>query len=94
MLDESITTCYSRTHNRKTAIELGHAVLTSKSIVILSVDKSIFEEAWQIFSEKFHDTALSFTDCTTYALIRAQSIQSVFSFDRDFDKLGVNRIPA
>ena len=93
VLDEAVTACYARTHSRKRAIELGHAVLASKSVVLLSVDHAGFEEAWRVFSQRFLDVPLSFTDCTTYVLTQAHLIPTVFTFDRDFDALGLNRIP-
>lgn len=93
ILDESITTCYARTANRKLATELGRALLESKSIIMLKVDQAMLEEAWRVFSQRFLDVPLSFTDCTTYALVQAHSIPHIFSFDSDFDKLGLNRVP-
>lgn len=91
ILDEAITTCYSRTRRRKSAVELGRTVLDSKSIVMLEVNKAVFNEAWRIFSGKFLDIPLSFTDCTTYVLMRNNSISTIFTFDKEFDGLGFNR---
>lgn len=93
ILDESITTCYARTANRKVATELGRALLESKSIVMLRVDETILQGAWRVFSESFLDVPLSFTDCTTYTLSQTHSIPHVFTFDSDFDKLGLHRLP-
>jgi len=94
VLDEALTTCYARTRSRKAAIELGKAVLESKSIAVIKLDPDAINEAWRIFSEKFLDVPLSFTDCTTYVLTQVHSIPNIFSFDTDFDVLGLNRIPA
>ncbi len=93
VLDESITTCYARTGSRKLAIELGRAVLESKSIVMLEVSHSAFQESWRLFKEKFLNIRLSFTDCTTYILTQNNSVSSVFTFDKDFDDLGLSRVP-
>ncbi|MGI0078483.1 MAG: type II toxin-antitoxin system VapC family toxin [Nitrososphaerales archaeon] len=93
VLDESITTCYARTRSRAAAIQLGEAVLKSKSIVLLSLDTNTFNDTWRIFSEKFRNVPLSFTDCSTYVLAKTHSIPTVFTFDRDFDATGLSRIP-
>ncbi len=93
ILDESVTTCYGRTRSRKAAIQLGQAILQSKSIAILKIDATMINEAWKVFSEKLQDIPLSFTDCTTYVLTQTHSILSIFTFDRDFDALGLSRIP-
>jgi len=93
VIDEAVTTCYARTRNRKAAVELGLAVIQSRSIVLLKVDGTHFNEAWRVFSERFQDVQLSFTDCTTYVLMQANNISAILSFDKDFDALGMNRIP-
>ena len=93
VVDEAVTTCYARTKNRKAAVELGSAVTQSKSIVLLRVGEAQFSEAFQVFSERFQDVRLSFTDCTTFVLMQTNNIAGIFSFDSDFDSLGMNRIP-
>jgi len=93
VLDESITTCYARTRSRKAAVQLGTAVLESKSIVLLRVDDKAFDQSWELFRDKYQDLALSFTDCTTYILSQLHNIPNIFSFDSDFEALGLNLFP-
>ena len=93
VLDESITTCYARTHSRKLAIQLGRAVIESKSIVVLKVDDGCFNQSWTIFRDKYQDLPLSFTDCTSYVLTQLHGVHNILTFDTDFDALGLNRIP-
>jgi len=92
VFDEATTTCLARTRNHGAAVELGEALLRSKSIVTLRVDEKAFSEAWNIF-KKHGEIALSFTDCTTVALARRNGILSIFTFDREFDAMGLHRIP-
>jgi predicted nucleic acid-binding protein len=92
IVDESLTTCYARTRDRKVATELGEAVLGSRSIVLLKVDELVFGAAWKMFREKYQDVRLSFTDCTTSVLLERHGIRNIFSFDRDFEILGFTRL--
>jgi predicted nucleic acid-binding protein len=93
VVDEAVTTCYARTRSRRAAVELGGAIMQSKSIILLRVNGNQFSEAFQVFSERYQDVRLSFTDCTTYVLMQSNNITGIFSFDKDFDALGMNRIP-
>lgn len=54
------------------------------------VTAAVFDDAVEIF-ERFDDQALSFTDATTVALCRRHDLDSVLSFDDDFDGV-VSRI--
>ena len=40
------------------------------------------EAAWQLFV-RYDDHLFSFTDCTSFALMHAMSLQQAFTFDRD-----------
>ena len=51
---------------------------------LLSVGKHEFEAALDAF-ERYDDHPLSFTDATTIALMDAHRIDSLLSFDADFD---------
>jgi predicted nucleic acid-binding protein len=43
-----------------------------------------FKEAWRLFPQ-YADRGLSFTDCTSIALLKTRGIESIVSFDADFD---------
>lgn len=92
IVDEAVTTCRMRTHSHKAAVELGDAILTSKSIVVLKVDENTFLESWKLFKD-FKELDLSLTDCTSIRLARKQGILDIFSFDEEFDAFGFHRIP-
>lgn len=42
---------------------------------------------------KYADHRVSYTDCTSKVLMERLGIDTVFSFDRDFETMGVSRIP-
>ena len=38
--------------------------------------------------ERLEDARLSFTDCVSFAVMRALEISAAFAFDRDFERAG------
>ena len=66
---------------------LFHDVIVSASrsgfIEIIWITPKIAERAWEIF-EKYRDQIFSFTDCTSFAIVKEQRIREVFAFDDDF----------
>ena len=85
VIDEAITTALVRTKKHDLALDLGRFIITSPRIVKLWVRDS-FEVAWKKFS-LFKDKPLSFTDCTSLALIEMRRIKQIMSFDSGFDGL-------
>lgn len=57
--------------------------INKSNIVILRITGEVEEEAKDIF-RRFEDKKLSFTDCTSFALINQNSIEAVFAFDKHF----------
>lgn len=76
------------------ATEFGEAFLSSEVLVRAEVDGALRREAWSLFKQ-YRDKPLSFTDCTSFALMRRRGLRHAFSFDDDFRRLGfeVNRVP-
>ena len=87
VLDEAVTLCRRRTRSHKVSVELGEAILSSKSIVLLKVDGEVLEEAWEFYKNR-SEIALSLTDCTTAVLAGKHGITDIFTYDADFQSLG------
>ena len=51
-----------------------------------------YVEAWEIF-KKYFDKDFSFTDCTSFAVMKIRKISEVFSFDKHFEQYGFKRLP-
>lgn len=90
VVDEAITLMLMRTKRHELATDIGEYVLDSPRIRILSVSGEIFDFAWQKF-KSFEENPISFTDCTTLALMEERRIDNLASFDSGFDGL-VERI--
>lgn len=87
IFDEAVTVALVRTGRPEIALSVGGMILgefTAPFLVILRVDGEIFNEAWRLFP-RYAERGLSFTDCTSIALIKARRIERLVSFDKDFD---------
>lgn len=92
VLDEAVT----RVRNlggHALAVRFGKTLLASQAIERLYVDADVENDAWDWFV-RFDDQLLSFTDCTSFALMRAHQVGLAFTFDTDFSKAGFQRHPA
>jgi predicted nucleic acid-binding protein len=68
------------------ARQFGEHFRRSK-VICEGVTPEVRESAWQIFCD-YEDQAFSFTDCTSFALMRMKNIQDVFAFDAHFQICG------
>ncbi len=92
ILDEAVTGCRQRTRTHAASVELGNAILSSESIVLLRVDGQALEESWELYKER-SEVQLSFTDCTTAVLARRNGIIELYTYDdKDFQPLGFHTI--
>ena len=81
VLDEVYTLLKTRS-NHTISVKFMDEIQKSP-LIILCVTEDIEEAAKSIF-RKFVDKRLSFTDCTSFALINHFHIRAVFAFDEHF----------
>lgn len=91
IVDEAITTALARTHRQDLAVNTGRLVIDSPRIELLPVGRGEFQSAWDKF-QKMRERPMSFTDCTSLALMQVHGIERIMSFDAEFDGL-VERVP-
>ena len=93
IFDETVTVIRGRA-GLPEALEFGEAFLNSRILIRQEVDASLRQEAWRLFKQ-YQDKPLSFTDCTSFAILQRRGLRHVFSFDDDFQRLGfiVNALP-
>lgn len=88
--DESVTLTLRRAGDVGAAKAIGERIRGAGSypdvISLLFVDRAVFDRAVDIF-ERYDDHGLSFTDATTVAIVERDDIDTVLSFDDDFDGL-------
>ena len=80
MVNEAVTATLVRTKRHNLAVDLGRYILESPRITKVRVEEDCFLKAWEKF-KAFRDKPLSFTDCTSLALIENSRIKRIMSFD-------------
>ena len=78
--------------NKHIAIQAGRAIMADPNIEIFRVDEELFNQAWDVF-QGFGDKRWSFTDCTSYVLMKKLNVEVGISFDGDFKQFGVRVVP-
>lgn len=63
--------------------------ISKGEITILRIDDALFEKALEGFL-KFSEHKISFTDATSYTLLKNYSLDEIFTLDNDFKKIGLN----
>ena len=87
VLDETYTLLRRGRNGLKMTIGFHDLIESSRVIEIVSLDEGLREAAWRIFVD-YDDKAMSFTDCTSFALMRQRDLTEAFSFDTDFQRAG------
>ena len=83
---ESLTLARKRL-GHDSAVGLGRRLLDGRGVRLLRVESSDEKQAWQIF-QRSHDKDFSFTDCTSFAVMRRLRLAHAFAFDRHFQQMG------
>lgn len=86
VIDETVTATLARIKKLRPAIEVGEFILGSPRIRKLRVSEEVFDAAWGKF-KSLGERLMSFTDCTSLALMEKSGVRSIASFDSGFDGL-------
>ncbi len=90
VIDETLTLIRHRTSHHA-AVVFGEAVFNSNIVRVEEVKEDDRRKAWDIF-KKYHDKKLSFTDCTSFALMQRMRLLKAFTFDKHFRQMGIEVI--
>lgn len=91
IFDETLTRVQRRA-GHDAAVTVARLLCRSPLYVIHQITEDLQEEALEIFLGQGRQ-GLSFTDCTTAALMRRMEITDIFTFDRDLAALGLTVRP-
>ncbi len=91
VLDEALTLLRVR-RDLASATAFIDKIRRSKSVRVFWIDEGLFEKALAIF-QKSKDKSWSFTDCTSFALMRELSVGEAFTFDGHFREAGLLALP-
>jgi predicted nucleic acid-binding protein len=61
---------------------------------IIWIEDEFAEQGWDVFQHYNIDKLWSFTDCTSYAVMKRLGITEVFAFDHHFEQMGFIRLPS
>ncbi len=86
VFDESITTAMSNV-GHDTAVKVGEFILGSHIVEFVWLNTSLKMKAWDYF-KRHSDKGYSFTDCTSFMLMKEKKINDYFAFDDDFNRVG------
>lgn len=88
VLDEAYTLLRRRRNGLVMAKELHGRIGRSRLIEVAEIGPDLRDAAWEIFVA-YDDQVLSFTDCTSFALMRERRLLEAFTFDGDFHRAGL-----
>lgn len=92
VFDEAVT-LMRRWGGYESAVRAGEALRGSRVMHLVEVNERDRDEAWRLFKE--HKTlSLSFSDCTSAAIMDRLGIEDVFTFDSDFRAFGYTILPS
>ncbi len=91
VLDETLTLLRSR-RGLEAAVTFIDKIRKSKSLRVFWIDEGLFEKALGTFRASGH-RSWSFTDCTSFALMKELSVAEAFTFDKHFDEAGLGAYP-
>jgi uncharacterized protein len=91
IIDEMLTLLRTR-RDLASASAFIDKITKSKSIRVFWINEDLFKKALEIF-KKSDIKPWSFTDCTSFALMRELSFTEAFSFDNHFRQAGFQMLP-
>jgi uncharacterized protein len=94
VLDETLTLIQARV-GHATAVSCGSQMLRARAIHLVHIDSEIWTEAWQMFQkyDDQDDQDFSFTDCTSFVVMRRLKIVDAFTADHHFEQMGFRLWP-
>ena len=76
------------------AVLFGENLKKSGFNEIITITTGIEDAAFAIF-KRYTDKSFSFTDCTSFAVMRSLKLKTAFAFDKHFGQIeGLRRLPA
>ena len=92
VFDETITLCAYRL-GHKVAVQVGKTLLDTDVVDLIRVTTADERAAWDLFLKR-PDKEYSYTDCTSFSLMRRLEIKTAISLDDDFRREGFELLPA
>ncbi len=91
VIAETLTLMLGRLGHRKT-VAFGEWLLAAPQVRQVQLDTDLWKEAWYLF-KKYDDKDFSFTDCTSFVVMRRERVFDAFTFDHHFAQMGFRLWP-
>ena len=91
IFDEIVTLVLIRSDHKK-AVKIGSVLKDPTIVRLITLSLEDEELAWDYFKQA-DDKTFSFTDCTSFILMKRLHITTALSLDSHFDQAGFSRVP-
>ena len=91
VLDETYTGLRGKIQH-SAILRFRDSVRQSQQLKVIHITETLEDQAWEIFA-RYGDKDFSFTDCTSFAVMRQLGIATAFAFDEHFEQAGFTRVP-
>jgi len=91
IFDETVTLCLYRL-GHSVAQKVGGVLLDSARVDLLRITPEDENAAWELFCKRA-DQTYSFTDCTSFVIMRRLGIKTAVALDDDFASEGFESLP-
>ena len=85
VLDETYTLLLRRIGHYG-AITFGEMIRNTPSVEIIHITEGIENQAWELF-KRYSDKEFSFTDCTSFVVMRQLGLTETFTNDHHFEQM-------
>ena len=86
VLDETYTGLRGKIQH-SAILRFRDSVRQSRRLSVIRITEAVEDQAWEIFA-RYHDKDFSFTDCTSFAVMRQLDITTTLAFDEYFEQFG------
>jgi len=90
VFDETVTLCLYRL-GHPTAVRVGTTLADPVAVDLLRITPEDEKAAWKLFSARAD--RYSFTDCTSFVMMKRLGLRRVAAFDDDFRREGFETLP-
>ena len=90
VLDENYTRLRSKIQH-SAILRFKDSIRKSRQLSVVRITKTLEDQAWEIFA-RYDDKDCSFTDCTSFAVMRQLDITTAFAFGDHFEQFGFTRV--
>lgn len=86
VLDETYTGLLTKV-GHFAAVDFGEKIRATRTVQLIHITEELEEEAWKLFKQ-YSDKDFSFTDCTSFVVMRQWNVMEAFTNDHHFEHKG------